>query len=581
MAKPPPLSIETMQRLIAVAMKREEADLLLSGAQIIDVFAGKIERKDVAIVGEYIAAIGKDFQAKETIDLTGKFILPGFIDAHIHVESSMLSPVEFTKAVLPRGTTAVIWDPHEIANVGGVEAVEALIDAAEDLPLDFFFTAPSCVPSTGLETSGAALGLEELKRLLARDQVLALGEVMNYPAVLTGDRAILEKVFLALSMGKRVDGHAPGLMNEDVSAYCAPGITSDHECTNLMEAEEKLKRGMYIMIREGSTAKNMSSIVPLVRAYGVSRFTLVSDDRVPEDLLEEGHADFLLRKAVYLGMAPNLAVRMVTFNPAFYYDLKRRGAVAPGYLADIAVVDDINGFNVSMVVKRGEVVARDGEVVVPLRKETVLGFRDCCRVKLLPNPFRIDHKPGKEIRVISLMENEITTGEEHHIPLVERENVVSDTARDILKLAVVERHRGTGNVGIGFVEGLGLKRGALASSVAHDSHNIVVVGVTDAEMELAVRTVVDMGGGLVVVDGEEVVASLPLPIAGLLSDRPLSWVAQRCKEVDRAAAALGAKGGAPFMRLSFLALPVIPSLKLTDRGLVDVDKASFVELFVD
>ncbi len=581
MAKPIPLEVEEMRRLIDVAMKREEADLVLSGAQIIDVFAGKIERKDVAIVGEYVAAVGKGFRAKEVIDLTGKFILPGFIDAHIHVESSMLSPVEFTRAVLPRGTTAVIWDPHEIANVGGVEAVEALIEAADDLPLDFFFTAPSCVPATHLETSGATLGLEELKRLLAREEVLALGEVMNYPAVLAGDEATLSKVALALGMGKRVDGHAPGLMNEDVSAYCAPGITSDHECTNLMEAEEKLKRGMYIMIREGSTAKNMSSIVPLVRAYGVSRFTLVSDDRTPVDLLNEGHADFLLKKAVYLGMAPNLAVRMVTFNPAFYYDLKRRGAVAPGYLADIAVVDDINQFNVSLVLKRGEVVAKDGEVVVPLRKETVLDFRDSCRVKLSPHLFRVNHKPGRKIRVITLIENEITTGEEHHIPLVEGDNVVADTTRDILKIAVVERHKATGNVGVGFVEGFGLKRGALASSVAHDSHNIVVVGARDEEMETAVKAVIDMGGGLAVVDGEEVVASLPLPIAGLLSDKPLSWVVERCREVDRAAEALGAKGASPFMHISFLALPVIPSLKLTDRGLVDVNSASFVDLFVD
>ncbi len=581
MAKPIPLEVEEMRRLIDVAMKRKEADLVLSGAQIIDVFAGKIERKDVAIVGEYVAAVGKGFRAKEVIDLTGKFILPGFIDAHIHVESSMLSPVEFTRAVLPRGTTAVIWDPHEIANVGGVEAVEALIEAADDLPLDFFFTAPSCVPATNLETSGATLGLEELKRLLAREEVLALGEVMNYPAVLAGDEATLSKVALALGMGKRVDGHAPGLMNEDVSAYCAPGITSDHECTNLMEAEEKLKRGMYIMIREGSTAKNMSSIVPLVRAYGVSRFTLVSDDRTPVDLLNEGHADFLLKKAVYLGMAPNLAVRMVTFNPAFYYDLKRRGAVAPGYLADIAVVDDINQFNVSLVLKRGEVVAKNGEVVVPLRKETVLDFRDSCRVKLPPHPFRVNHKPGRKIRVITLIENEITTGEEHHIPLVEGDNVVADTARDILKIAVVERHKATGNVGVGFVEGFGLKRGALASSVAHDSHNIVVVGASDEEMETAVKAVIDMGGGLAVVDGEEVVASLPLPIAGLLSDKPLSWVVERCREVDRAAEALGAKGASPFMHISFLALPVIPSLKLTDRGLVDVNSASFVDLFVD
>ncbi len=581
MAKPQVLSIETMQRLIGVARKREKADLVLSGAQIIDVFAGKIERKDVAIVGEYIAAVGKGFPSEESIDLTGSFILPGFIDAHIHVESSMLSPVEFTRAVLPRGTTAVIWDPHEMANVGGVDAVEALLEAASDLPLDFFFTAPSCVPATGMETSGAGLGLTELKRLFEREEVLALGEVMNYPAVLEGDESVLKKVQLALCMGKRVDGHAPGLMNEDVSAYCAPGITSDHECTNLMEAEEKLKRGMYIMIREGSTAKNMSSIVPLVRAYGVSRFTLVSDDRTPVDLLNEGHVDFLLRKAVYLGMAPNLAVRMVTFNPAFYYDLKRRGAVAPGYLADIAVVDDINRFNVSLVLKGGKVVAREGEMVVPIRKETVLDFRDSVQVRLSPEPFRVTHRVGKKIRVITLTENELVTGEEHHIPLVEGENVVSDTARDILKLAVVERHRGTGNVGVGFVQGFGLKRGAIASSVAHDSHNILVLGVNDPDMELAVKAVAEMGGGQVVVDEGKVVSSLPLPIAGLLSDRSLSWVARRCQEVNQAAAALGAKGGSPFMQLSFLALPVIPSLKLTDRGLVDVNNFSFVDIFVD
>jgi len=576
----PSMDVVLMKKLIDTATKRTPANLVLKEAQILDVFSGKIERKDVAITDGYIAGVGLDFPAKETISLKGAYVTPGFIDGHLHLESSLLSPREFCKTVLPRGTTALVCDPHEIANVLGLEGVLYFLRVTQDLPMDIFFTAPSCVPSSPLETAGATLGVKELETLLNHPRVVGLGEVMNFPGVIRGETSILEKIALALEKGKRVDGHAPGLMGEELSAYVAPGITSDHECIHLKEAEEKLKRGMYIQIREGSTAKNMSALIPLVRAFGVSRFMLVTDDRHPQDLLEEGHMDFLLKKAVYMGIAPNLAVRMATFNPAFYFNLARRGAVAPGYIADIVVTKDLKDFFPLYVIKWGQMVAREG---------TLLTEIDPCLPEVPPPSFhvKLSHKPfsipvrGEDVRVIRVIPHQIVTQTGVVKAPVQGGEVATDPSRDILKIAVVERHHATGNVGVGLVSGFGLKEGALASSVAHDSHNIVVVGASNEEMLTAVTALKEMQGGLVVVKGKEVLASLPLPLAGLMSLESIDKVARGVKELHHSARQLGTTLENPFMALSFLALPVIPSLKITDLGLVDVEKFAVVDLFVD
>lgn len=574
------MDVALMKSLINTATKREPADLVLREAQVVDVFSGKVERKEVAIKGGHIAALGDGFQAEEAIDLKGAFLLPGYIDGHIHLESTLITPAEFCKAALARGTTSVVSDPHEIANVLGLEGIMYLLRITDGLPMDFFFTVPSCVPATHLETSGATLGLEELEVLLHEERVVGLGEVMNFPAVIGGEEGILRKIELTLNRGKRVDGHAPGLTGEDLSAYLVPGISSDHECVHLREAEEKLKRGMYIMIREGSTAKNMSALLPLVRAYGVSRFMLVSDDRHPQDLLEEGHIDLLLRKAVYLGIAPNLAIRMVTFNPAFYFNLKRKGAVAPGYQADLVVVRDLRDFFPLWVIKVGRIVAEDGKLLLNLPTELSESPPPSFNVKLPMGPFTIKAE-GDQVRVIRVIPNQIITEMEIERPKVVDGEVVADPERDLLKIAVIERHHGTGNVGLGLVRGFGLREGAIASSVAHDSHNLIVVGSDDENMLAAVRTVEEMKGGLVVIRDGKALATLPLPMAGLISLESLESTSSRLRDLSNKVKELGSTLESPFMSLSFMALPVIPRLKITDLGLVDVEAFKVVDLFID
>ncbi len=574
------LDIHILQSLINVAKKREKADLVIKGCMVLDVFCGKLERKDVAIKGEYVAGVGFGYEGKEIIELPGAYVLPGFIDAHIHIESSLLHPIEFTKAVLPRGTTAVVSDPHEIANVLGNRGIEYMIEESENLPVDFFFTVPSCVPAAkGFETSGAILNTEDIAEWLTHPRIVGLGEVMNFPAVIAGDEEILRKIYIAHSVGKRIDGHAPGVMGDDLCAYCSTGIASDHECTHLQEAEDKLKRGMYIMIREGSTAKNMAALIPLVRAYGVSRFMIVSDDRHPDELCEEGHMDLLLKKAVYMGLPPNIAVRMVTFNPAFYFNIRRRGAVAPGYLADIVIVNNLREFFPLYVIKNGKIVAEKLKLLIDLKGKSPTPLPSF-NVKLKEKPFQVKAK-GKKIRVIGVIENQIIT--EHIITeaKIEKDEVVADPERDILKIAVVERHKGTGNVSVGFVTGLGIKEGAIGSSVAHDSHNIIIAGTNDKDMEAVLYHIIKMNGGFAVAKNGKIIKELPLAIGGLMSDRSHFEVVSALKELKSVTKAMGSKTENPFMSLSFLALPVIPKLKITDMGLVDVEKFEFVDLFVN
>ncbi len=564
-----------LKRVIAVGRGEEPADLVITGGQVVNVFSADIYHADVAVAEGRIVGFGS-YEGHERFDASGLYIAPGFIDAHIHIESTMLTPREFARAVVPLGTTSVVADPHEIANVLGLDGVNYMLEASRELPMRVFFMLPSCVPATGLETAGARLGARELDMLMSQPQVLGLAEVMNYPAVLAGDGEVIEK--LRVGHLKRIDGHAPGLSGKDLNAYVGVGIKSDHECITAEEAREKLRAGMHVFIREGSVAKNLSALLPVVNASNAVRCGLVSDDRHPTDLLAEGHVNFLLERAVGLGLSPVTAIQMVTINPAKYFFTTDLGAVAPGYRADLVLLDNLTDFKPRMVLKDGRPVAENGRLVIdlpepaPLPRSTINirwdGFEG----------FEIKAE-GETAKVIEIVPDQLIT-KKSVLPLAVRDGLaVADPDRDIAKLAVVERHRGTGNVGLGFVTGLGLLTGALASSVAHDSHNVVVAGTNDADMAVAVREIERTQGGLAAVRDGKLVGSVPLPVAGLMSDRPLEDVARDTEELFEAAHALGSSLANPFMAMSFLALPVIPSLRLTDRGLVDVEKFRFVSLF--
>ena len=569
-----------MENRIRVARGEQPADLVIKGASLVNVFSGEIYPIDIAVEDGRIAGLGS-FESREIYDATGLYAAPGFIDAHIHLESSGLTVPEFARAVVPLGTTTVITDPHEIANVLGLDGIVYMIESSQGLPLNILYMLPSCVPATEMETSGAVLEAKDLAPLLQDQRVLGIAEMMNYPGVLARDPQVLAKISLA--QGRIIDGHAPGLSGRDLCAYIGTGIRSDHECTALQEALEKLRLGMHVLIREGSVAKNLKALLPAVTSTNSHRFGLVSDDRYPTDLLEEGHMNGLLRKAVGLGLPPVTAIQMVTINPATFYSLTDLGAVGPGYRADIVLLENLREFRVVSVFKDGQLVARDGRLLIDLPPAP--------HVSRSTFNIRWDRFKGFQIpaagagqniaRVIEVVPDQVVT-REVILPLTVRNGVaVADPGRDLVKLAVVERHKGTGNVGLGFVRGLGLRAGAIASSVAHDSHNVVVAGTNDPDMLLAVKTVEQQGGGHVVVKDGALMASVPLPIAGLLSDLPLERVSRLMSETLAAAHALGSPLPNPFMTMSFLALPVIPTLKLTDRGLVDVARSSFVPLFVD
>lgn len=564
--------------LISVARGDKPADLLLRNARIVNVFSGKVEEGPLAIYKGRIVGTG-NYQTKRVIDLKGLYLSPGLIDSHIHIESTMLCPAEFARAVVPRGTTSVIIDPHEIANVWGIKGIRYMLRAGIGLPLDIYIMLPSCVPATSMETSGARLTARCLKPLLRERNVLGIAEVMNYPGVIAGDRGLLAKIRLGIEKERRIDGHAPGLSDKALNAYIAPGISSDHECTEIKEAEEKLKRGMFIMIREGTTEKNLSALLPLVGKANSRRFSFVSDDRHPFDLLREGHLDDILRKAVRMGLDPVTAIQLTTINPAEHFGLKDRGAIAPGYRANMVAFEDLRDFKPVMVFKDGGLVARDGKVLAGCIPRQRAMADDSMKINW-ENVKDLEVKAeGDWIKVIQVFPGQIITKKVVERPKIENGIVVSDIRRDILKAVVIERHKGTGNIGIGFVRGFGLKRGAIASSVAHDSHNIVAVGVNDKEILRAAKKVTEMGGGLAVVLDGRVMGALPLPIAGLMSDRPLNTVVKAMDKLLGAVRQLGCKLPDPFMTMSFLALPVIPELRLTDRGLVDVKGFKVVSVF--
>jgi len=561
---------------IAAARGEIEVDLLLAGGSVANVLSGEVHRADVAIHKGRIA--GFDCAgASRTLELDGKIIAPGFIDSHVHIESSMVTVPEYARAVVPSGTTTVIADPHEIANVWGEVGIRYMLESSRDVPLNVFVMLPSCVPATNLESAGAALGADALAGLMQEERVLGLAEVMNYPGVIFRDPEVMKK--LALAGTRPVDGHAPGLTGRDLSAYISAGIRSDHECTTIDEAREKLRSGMYIMLREGSAAKNLLDLLPLVSAKNARQFLFVSDDRHPADILRVGHIDFMVRTAIEQGLDPIIALQIASLNAAQYFCLSDLGAIAPGYRADIAVLDDLEHLRAVLVIKDGKVVAEDGELTVSLKAAATAGHKSMQIGPIGLRSFEIKAERGPA-RVIGVVPHQIITKALQLSPKIKDGKVVSDIDRDILKMCVVERHKATGNVGLGLVQGFGLASGALASSVAHDSHNIVAVGVSDEEMLAAVMAVKQMGGGLVAVADGKVLASLPLPVAGLLSEKSMRDVAEGIAECIAAAAGLGCKLEDPFMTLSFLCLPVIPELKLTDKGLVDVNRFQLVPLFL-
>ena len=565
------------EKVFAAAKGEGPADLLFVNARIVDVFSGEVLKGELAVTGGVITGFGAR-EAKEVVDLDGKHLVPGLIDAHVHIESSQVSPAEFARAVLPHGTTCVIADPHEIANVLGLDGIRYMLRATEALPLRVFFMAPSCVPASPLENAGATLSAEDIKEILSWDRVLGLGEMMNFPGVIHRDPEVWEK--LEVARGRPIDGHAPGLSGSDLWAYVLAGPHTDHECTALEEAREKLRAGMHIFIREGTTARNLSSLLSLLSARTAPFVHFCTDDRHPETLRSEGHMDDVVRKAIDGGADPLVAIAAATVHAARAFGLADLGALAPGYHADLLVVPDLSRFEVERVYVGGKLVAEGGRCVADVPEVGASDVGSTVVVDVGSLAFSIPAE-GKRARVIGVVPGQVVTDELLLEPEVADGEVVPDTERDILKLAVVERHRGTGNVGLGLVQGFGLKRGALASTVAHDSHNIVVVGANDEDMKAAVARLAELGGGQVVVEGGKVLAELPLPIAGLMSDLPLEEVVRRGEELKRAARELGCGLSDPFMQLSFLALPVIPKLKLTDLGLVDVERFQVVPLFID
>ncbi len=570
----------SLESMIAVARGEEPADLLLKNAQLVNVLSGGVHPADVAISDGQVVGFGP-YQARQVVDVAGGFLCPAFIDAHVHLESAMVQPAEFARAVVPHGTTSVVCDPHEIANVLGLDGVHYMLDASEGLPLHVYVMAPSCVPATHMETAGAELTAADIQELFAHERVIGLAEMMNYPGVLFRVPAVLEKLRIAGS--RPIDGHAPGLSGMDLNAYVAAGVRSDHECTELDEAREKLRRGMHILIREGTTARNLQALLPLVTLSNSRMCHFCTDDRHPDTLLSEGHIDDIVRQAIAAGLHPVTAIQMATVNTAEYFCLQNVGAVAPGYRADLLVLDDLNEVQVRQVYAGGELVAEGGRFLLSRAELPQVPIQPSVQVDVAALDFsiRAGNGPGPApvARVIGAIPEQIVTEDLRLVPTTADGYAVSDPSRDLLKIAVVERHRGSGNVGLGLVRGMGLKRGAIASSVAHDSHNIVVVGASDDDMRAAVRAIAELGGGQVVVAGGQVQAACPLPIAGLMSDRPLEEVRDQVAALTAAAHALGCTLPDPLMTMSFLALPVIPSLKLTDRGLVDVNKFEIVPLF--
>ena len=566
-----------MKQLIAVARGDDPADLVLINARIVNTFTGEIEGGNVAIWGSRIAGVGDYTEGRSVIDLEGRYLAPGLIDGHYHIESSMLHVDQYARGVVPHGTLAAVTDLHEVTNVCGLPGMRYILECGRRVPMDLFFMAPSCVPATEMETSGARLGPEDILKALRWKGVLGLGEMMNFPGVINADSQTLAKIDAVGDVVK--DGHAPGVTGRALNAYLAPLIGSDHETTTYMEGQEKLRRGMRLMIREGSTEKNLEDLLPLVNDGNYHRCMLVVDDRNAKDIYHDGDVDAVVRKAIRLGLDPVRAVQMASLNVAEYFRLPGLGGIGPGYLANLLVLDDLNRFHIREVYYQGRLVARDGKPLFQPRLQPSTVLMETMNVK----PFGVEALAlrvgdSETFPVIELIPGQIITGrKEERIP--RRDGVIAaDPGRDLLKLAVVERHHATGNIGLGLVKGFGLKRGAIGTSIAHDSHNIVVVGASDRDIHAVAQEIIQNQGGLAAAEGGRVLASLALPLAGLLSPEPVERVAERIEEMELVATSLGCTAPSPYSILSFLALPVIPELKLSDMGLVDVLNARLLKV---
>ncbi|MDE0311549.1 MAG: adenine deaminase [Caldilineaceae bacterium] len=567
--------------LLAVARGDKPADRVLRNGRVVNVLSGDIEEADIALFGEHIAGVGAGYAGEEVVDLQGAFVAPGLIDAHVHIESSLCLPAQFAAAVVPRGVTTVAADPHEIANVAGVDGVRFMAECSKGLPLRVVLMAPSAVPATHMETSGASLSAEDLAGLLDEGTVHGLAELMNFPGTIQGDPEVLAKI--EAFNGRPRDGHAPAISGQQLNAYAAAGPGSDHECATVEEAAEKLARGFYILIREATNARNLHTLLPLVNERNNRRICFCTDDRMPGDLMEQGSIDHILREAISFGIEPVIAFRIATLNSAEWFGLHDRGAIAPGRRADLMVFDDLSAPFATRVYAGGQLWAKDGSLL----REISLGqasfpeaLSSSIRVAWNAFDLRIP-ATGTRVRVIGSLQDQVLTEERILAPLIEDGKAVADPARDILKMAVVDRHTASNATGLGFIQGFGLHRGAIAGTVAHDHHNLVVIGADDESMTTAARIVAEMGGGLAVAEGRQALEALPLPVAGLMSERSLGEVRIRYDSLLDAAHELGSSIRDPFMAMSFMALEVIPKLKLTDQGLVDVEAFSFVDLFVE
>jgi len=588
--------MRNIQQKLGIARGEQPAELLFKNARLVNVLSGEIHPANVAVDDGRVIGIG-DYRARRVIDLRGSYLAPSLIDGHFHVESSMLTVPEFARAVVPHGTGAAVVDPHEYANVLGLDGIRYVLESSKKLPLDFFIMLPSCVPATPLETAGARITADDLRLMIGDDRIAGVGEMMNFPGVFLGAKSELAKI--DAGKGKCVDGHAPGLRGKNLNAYVLAGVRSDHESVEVGEAKEKLRLGMHILLREGSTERNLAHLLPLINAHNAQNCSFATDDKLAGDLVNEGHIDHCVRKAIRLGLPPISALQIATINTARHYRLQNLGAIAPRFWADFIVFDNLKKFSIRQVYKKGVLVAEDGRYLG--RTPAKIGLpRSTMNLRYQPGDFRVKvaatpsspittrrrgHKSdggvaATKIKIIEIVPQQIVTKTAIVTPKIEGGEVVADTRRDILKLVVVERHRATGNVGVGFVRGFKLKTGALASTVAHDAHNVVVVGVTDGDILMAIEELARLQGGQVAVANGKVQARLGLPIAGLVSDRPLAEVIKGIGDLNVAARALGCKLPAPFMSLSFLSLSPIPELKLTDQGLIDAIKMQRTELWV-
>jgi adenine deaminase len=566
-----------MSSLLAVARGDRPADCVLANGRVVNTFSGEIESADIAIFAGRIAGVGKGYRGIEQIDLAGQYVSPGLIDAHVHIESSLCVPSQFAAAIVPRGTITVIADPHEIANVTGSDGVRYMAEASKNLPLSVHLMAPSCVPATPMASSGGMLSADELRKLRSDGLVIGLAEVMNFPGVMAGDRMVMEKI--AVMNGRPIDGHCPGVVGHGLCAYTAAGIGSDHESVTVAEAKEKLARGLYVLIREATNARNLDALLPMITAANSRRICFCSDDRTPTDLLNVGSIDHMVRRAISYGIAPIEAIRMATLNPAEWFGMRDRGAIAPGRRADLFTFDDLACPMATLVFSGGKMVAKDGAMLGGAAAGLPAAPMSTCKVDWAKIRWDVPAQSSR-MRVIGSLPDQLITENRVMAATTGGGKAVADVSRDILKMMVIERHHGRGTFGVGFIQGFGLKKGAIAGTVAHDHHNLVVIGTDDLSMQSAARAAAALGGGLTAAVGENVVASLALPVAGLMSDRPLAEVASGYAKVVSAAREFGSPLNDPFMAMSFMALEVIPALKLTDLGLVDVEQFKIVSLFV-